>query len=319
MQVYQGLKDLKQQKQLRLHGSVVTIGNFDGVHWGHRQLLQALKQEAQALGSPAIVYTFHPHPLKVLHPERQTQRLFDLQDQQEQFFQAGVDHVIIEDFTKEFAQVSAQAFLQDYIVAMLRPKTIVVGHDFSFGANREGDLHFLEKFCATHGIRLLIIPPFQLDGRVVSSSKIRDELKLGDVEKAQTLLGRKYYLRGHVEKGFQRGRTIGVPTANIHPDVEFVPRKGVYVTLTGVDERIYPSITNIGLNPTFNEDRKGPVKIETHLFDFHELLYGFEVRVYLLHFLRDEQKFSGLDELKQQIQKDLQEARTYFDEHPPGQ
>lgn len=312
MHVYQGVKKLSAP----LESSVVTIGNFDGVHLGHQQLIENVVREAQYYGVPSVVYTFHPHPVKVLHPERATYRLFDLKDQQEQFQERGIEYVIIEEFTKEFSQVSPQDFLDRYIVSRLHPKTLVVGHDFSFGADRAGNIPFLEKYCAEKGIRLIIIPPFQYQGAVVSSTRIREALKNGEVEKAHELLGRTYYMRGHVEKGFQRGRTIGVPTANIHPDVEFIPRKGVYCTLTKFGGHLHPSVTNIGVNPTFQENGKGPIKIETHLFDFDAHLYGLEVEVYLLHFIRDEMKFSGIEELKAQIQKDMDETRRYFREHP---
>ncbi|KYG64376.1 riboflavin biosynthesis protein RibF [Bdellovibrio bacteriovorus] len=312
MHILQGVKQLSSP----LEASVVTIGNFDGVHLGHQQLVENVVREAQYFGVPSVVYTFHPHPVKVLHPERATYRLFDLKDQQEQFAQRGIEYVIIEDFTKDFSKVSPQDFLEKYIVEKLHPKTLVVGHDFSFGADRAGNIPFLEKFCAEKGIRLIIIPPFQFQGAVVSSTRIREKLKDGEVEKANELLGRTYYVRGHVEKGFQRGRTIGVPTANIHPDVEFTPRKGVYCTLTKIGSHMHPSVTNIGVNPTFQENGKGPIKIETHLFDFDAHLYGMEVEVYLLHFIRDEMKFSGIEELKAQIQKDMIETRRYFDEHP---
>ncbi|MFS4460376.1 bifunctional riboflavin kinase/FAD synthetase [Bdellovibrio sp. HCB2-146] len=311
MQVYQGVKELPAS----LEASVVTIGNFDGVHLGHQQLVETVTREAQHFGVPSVVYTFHPHPVRVLHPERSTQRLFDLRDQQEQFRSRGIDSMIIENFTLEFSKISPQDFLQKYIVDKLHPKTLVVGHDFSFGANRAGNIPFLEQFCSERGIRLIIIPPFQLGGKVVSSTRIREALLAGEVEQARELLGRRYYLRGPVEKGFQRGRTIGVPTANIHPDVEFVPRKGVYVTLTKVGSDLHPSITNIGVNPTFHTEQKPPLKVESHIFDFDAHLYGVELEVYLLHFLRDEKKFNGLEELKNQIQEDLKEARRYMDEH----
>lgn len=311
MHIYHGVKNLNSC----LDSSVVTIGNFDGVHLGHQQLVENVVREARYFGVPAVVYTFHPHPVKILHPERTTYRLFDLRDQQEQFEQRGVDYIIIENFTKEFSQISAQYFLDRYIQDYLHPKTLVVGHDFSFGADRTGNIPFLEKYCAEKGIRLIIIPPFHYQGSVVSSTLIREKLKNGEIEKANELLGRKYYLRGHVEKGFQRGRTIGVPTANIHPDVEFMPRQGVYCTLTKVGQRLYPSVTNVGVNPTFDENGKG-IKIETHLFDFDAHLYGAEVEVFLLHFIRDEKKFSGIEELKKQIQNDMEEARRYFREHP---
>lgn len=315
MQVYNGVQDLINQTGKALSSSVVTIGNFDGVHLGHQRLVETVVLEARMLGVPSIVYTFHPHPVRVLHPNRQTYRLFDLQDQQEQLAQAGIQNIVIENFTKEFSRVSAQEFLVNYIYKSLNPKTLVVGHDFSFGANRDGDLHFLEKFCSQQGIKLVIIPPFQLDHEVVSSSKIRARLQNGEVAEAEKLLGRRYYLRGHVEKGFQRGRTIGVPTANIHPDVEFIPRKGVYVTLTKFNGIEYPSITNIGVNPTFTEGQKGPIKIESHIFDFTDEIYGLEVEVYLRQFLRDEKKFSGVDELKEQIGKDILQARAYFENY----
>lgn len=312
MHIYSGVQQLPSP----LESSVVTIGNFDGVHLGHQQLIENVVREARYFGVPSVVYTFHPHPVKVLHPEKPTYRMFDLKDQQEQFENRGIEYVIIEEFTKTFSQVSPGDFLDKYIVEKLHPKTLVVGHDFSFGADRAGNIPFLEKYCAEKGIRLIIIPPFQFEGSVVSSTRIREELKKGQVEKANELLGRTYYVRGHVEKGFQRGRTIGVPTANIHPDVEFTPRKGVYCTLTKFGGHMHPSITNIGINPTFHESGKAPIKIETHLFDFDAQLYGMEVEVYLLHFIRDEMKFSGIDELKAQIQKDMTETRKYFDEHP---
>ncbi|HEX7676143.1 MAG TPA: bifunctional riboflavin kinase/FAD synthetase [Bdellovibrio sp.] len=311
MQIYQGVRQLNPV----LESSVVTIGNFDGVHLGHQQLIQNVTREAQYFGVPSIVYTFHPHPMKVLHPERATERLFDLRDQQEQFETMGIDVVIIEEFTKDFAKVTPQDFLENYIVKNLHPKTLVVGHDFTFGADRAGNIPFLEKFCAEKGIRLIIIPPFQQNSLVVSSTKIREALKEGQVEKANELLGRTYYLRGHVEKGFQRGRTIGVPTANIHPDIEFVPRKGVYFTQTKIGGHYHTSITNIGINPTFHEDKKSPIKIESHIFDFDAQLYGVEVEVFLCHFHRDEKKFNGIEELKAQIQDDMTQARRYFDEH----
>ncbi len=315
MQVFNGVLELIKRLNGGYSSSVVTIGNFDGVHRGHQRLVETVVMESRMLNVPSVVYTFHPHPVRILHPERQTFRLFDLLDQQEQFAKAGIDAVVLENFTTDFAKVSAQQFLEDYILQFLNPKTLVVGHDFSFGANRDGDLHFLEKFCSTHNIKLVIIPPFQLDGKVVSSSKIREELKTGELDNVMKLLGRPYYLRGHVEKGFQRGRTIGVPTANIHPDVEFIPRQGVYVTQTKFAGVMHPSITNIGINPTFTEDKKSAIKIESHIFNFDAQIYGAEVEVYLLKFLRDEKKFSGIEELKAQIQKDILEAKEYFENH----
>lgn len=312
MQVFEGIKKLPQV----LSSSVVTIGNFDGVHRGHQQLIEAVVREARHFAVPSVVYTFHPHPVKVLRPEKPTLRLFDLRDQQEQFTQAGVEMLVLESFTPAFSQLSAEDFLKNYVVRHLHPHTLVVGHDFFFGAGRTGNISYLEQFSAANGIRLIVIPPYQGAGGVVSSTRIRQALLDGNVELAQELLGRYYYLRGHVEPGFQRGRTIGVPTANIHPDVEFVPRLGVYCTLTKVGHHLHPSVTNIGVNPTFQQGQeRGPLKIETHLLDFEAHLYGMEVEVHLLRFLREEKKFSGIDELKKQIGQDIEQARGYFREH----
>lgn len=288
----------------------MTIGNFDGVHKGHQELIRTVVREASLDRRATVVYTFHPHPVKVLHPARQTERLFDLRDQQEQFEKMGIQNVVIENFTPDFAKVTAQEFLTDYVQRWFRPHTLVVGHDFNFGSEREGNLAFLEKFCFENDIRLMIIPPFHLGPQVVSSTLIRRQLRAGELTEAEHLLGRAYYLRGHVEKGFERGRTIGVPTANLKPDVEFVPRQGVYATRTLVRDRWYASVTNIGVNPTFATDRKSPVKIETHIFDFSGDLYGQEIEVRLIRFLRDEKKFSDINELRAQIENDMRAARA---------
>lgn len=309
MQVFRGIQEI----QKAYPASVVTIGNFDGVHLGHQQLIETVVREAHHFGVPGVVYTFHPHPVKVLHPERPTHRLFDLKDQQEQFEKKGIDLVILENFTEDFSKVSPQTFLDHYIYSRLRPKTLVVGHDFSFGMGREGNIPFLEEYCAQKEIRLIIIPPFKKDNMVVSSSLIRENLRSGDVETANELLGRTYYLRGPVEHGFKRGRTIGVPTANVHPDVEFVPRHGVYCTTVVYKGKCYPSIANIGVNPTF-VNKGVQIKTEVHIFDFNEDIYGQEIEIYLHHFIRDERKFTGIEELKSQIQDDMNFARKYFDE-----
>lgn len=308
MQTHFGVKQLSSP----LSSSVVTIGNFDGVHRGHQQLVEMVVREAQHYDVPSVVYTFNPHPVKVLHPDRPTYRMFDFRDQQQQFASLGIEHLIIENFTLEFAAVTARDFLEEYILKWLNPKTLVVGHDFSFGAYREGNIPFLEKFCHEKGIGLFIIPPFQYLGSTVSSSRIRRSLQEGNIDEANDLLGRQYYLRGQVEHGFRRGRTIGFPTANIHADVEFVPRKGVYCTLVRIGDKEYPSVTNIGVNPTFEDGDK--IKVETYIFDFNSSLYGQEIEVKLLKFLRDEQKFSGIEELKKQIEKDCIEAKAFFNE-----
>ena len=305
MQIFQGVEELP----LDWGASVVSIGNFDGVHLGHQKLLHQAVELGTAHKLPIAVFTFTPHPVTILYPERRIQKLFDARDQREQLAKLGVTHLIEQEFTKNFARLSAADFVQFYLVDKLKTQTLVVGYDFSFGTNREGTIEYLHAVCASKSIKLIVVPAHQQRGIIVSSSKIRDELKLGNAELADELLGREFYLRGIVHHGDARGRTIGVPTANMTPSVDFVPRKGVYVTRTHLRGRRFDSITNIGYNPTFHGETNTPVKTETHLFEFDEDIYGQEIQVELVKFLRDEKKFSGIQELLVQIHVDIADAK----------
>lgn len=311
MQIFQGVEELPRDWS----ASVVSIGNFDGVHLGHQKLLRQAVQEGKNLLLPIVVFTFYPHPVSVLYPERKIQRLFDLRDQREQLDRLGITHLVEQEFTRNFAKLSASDFVQFYLVDKLKAKALVVGYDFSFGANRQGDIPFLEKICKEKGIHLIVVAAHEEGGVIVSSSKIRDELRLGDLKKVYGFLGRNYYLRGIVHHGDARGRTIGVPTANMTPTVDFLVRRGVYITQTHYRNKTYSSITNIGFNPTFHGETNPPIKTETHLFDFDEDIYGQEIQVDLLEYLRDEKKFSGVQELLTQIHADIRQAKGYFHGH----
>ncbi|HEY8269292.1 MAG TPA: bifunctional riboflavin kinase/FAD synthetase [Pseudobdellovibrionaceae bacterium] len=308
MQNFQGVEELPQEWR----ASVVSIGNFDGVHLGHQKLLRLAVQEGKTLGVPIVVFTFYPHPVTVLYPERKIQRLFDSRDQREQLNRLGITHLIEQEFTHNFAQLSAADFVQFYLIDKLKVKTLVVGYDFSFGSHRQGDIPYLQKICQQKNIKLVVVSAHEEDGVIVSSSKIRAELKLGDLKKVYSFLGRNYYLRGIVHHGDARGRTLGVPTANMSPTVDFVPRRGVYITQTHYQNKTYSSITNIGFNPTFHGESHPLIKTETHLFDFNEDIYGQEIQVDLLQYLRDEKKFSGVQELLAQIHADIQQAKDFF-------
>lgn len=291
--------------------SVLTIGNFDGLHLGHQSLISTLVQRAHLLNVPAIVCTFRPHPRAVLYPDQPTHRLFDYRDQAEMMQNLGVDFLIEEKFTKDFSLMSSQEFLDFYIFRHFKPAHIIVGYDFSFGKNRTGDHHFLTAYCQQKNIKLTIQPALEKNSQVISSSVIRKFLEHGDLQKTIEFLGRRYYLRGPVRVGYQRGRTIGVPTANISPEIEFAPRKGVYFTQVFWRDQILNAITNIGYNPTF-ENAEPYLKVETHIFDFDQDIYGDQIKVELLYFHRDEMKFLNIDTLKNQIQKDFAEAKSYF-------
>lgn len=311
MQIFQGVA----QMSAPLPSSVVTIGNFDGVHRGHQELIARLLQLSRKSLSVPVVYTFNPHPSQVLTPEKGVRRLFDDDDQRERLSLLGVQVLVREPFTPAFAKVTADEFFENSIRKPLSPRALVIGHDFHFGANRSGTQDFLRAKCAEHGIELHIVPAFLMEGAPVSSTRIRDVLARGQVDVAGHLLGRSYYLKGEVVTGERRGRTIGIPTANLRPLLEFTPKTGVYISRTRVGQQTFPSVTNLGWNPTFHEDARSPLKVETHLLDFAGDLYGHEIRVELLKYLREEKRFSGIEELKAQIHHDIAATRAFFDEN----
>jgi riboflavin kinase/FMN adenylyltransferase len=304
-----------RQEQLQKAGPLaLTIGNFDGVHLGHQELLKTTVEKAKAMQGYSLLLTFHPHPAEFLHPEKKHVRLFTLEDQQAQLQKLGLNGVLRQPFSRAFSELTAAQFLQDYMMKYFQPKAVVIGHDFHFGAHRQGDFKMLQSFCADQKIDLKMIPAKQIDGEVVSTSKIRQSLLRGELRLAEKMLGRPYYLKGIVEKGEARGRLLGFPTANIKPDVDFYPRMGVYVC--EVTQSLKPNVKrravmNVGLNRTFVEGDHQPIKAEVHLLDFAEDLYGQTLHVELCEYLREEKKFPSLDELKKQIALDAQTAREW--------
>jgi riboflavin kinase/FMN adenylyltransferase len=293
----------------------LMIGNFDGVHRGHQQLILQSTKWASKQGGISVALTFHPHPLAVLAPRPGYSRLFSLQDRAEQLHKHGTNGMFVQRFSHEFAAMTADDFMTQYLQAHFHPQHIVVGEDFGFGQGRSGNVVKLQTFCRKNGIELQPIPAFKIDvgpgdpPEVVSSSSIRQALRDGDVEKAKLFLGRPFYLRGSVAKGDQRGRLIGFPTANLAVVEEQIPRLGVYATKTWLAGKAYASVTNVGIHPTFKTQENPPVKVETHLLGFSEDIYEKEIRVEFYHYLRMEQKFSGIDELSRQIQIDIQMAK----------
>lgn len=291
--------------------SVLTIGNFDGVHLGHQRLISTLVSKAHELNTKAVVCTFKPHPRTILVPNQPVHRLFDYKDQAEVMEKLGVDFLIEEKFSKDLSLMTAASYLENYIERFYRPRHLVVGYDFNFGNQRSGNTDFLKLFCEQKGWGLTVVQAYEKDGLIVSSSQIRKMLEHGDLKKAEEFLGRPYYLRGPVRVGYKRGRVLGVPTANLSPEIEFTPRLGVYFTKVHLKNKIYPSITNIGYNPTF-ENNDPYLKVETHLFNFNEDIYGEHVAVELCHFHRDEMKFTSVESLKAQIFKDIELGKKYF-------
>jgi len=294
--------------------SVVTIGNFDGFHRGHRALLKTLQDCAAKYGVPSVVVTFSPHPTQVLFPDRSSQRMFEFKDQSQILTEIGVDILVEESFTKAYAELSPEEFFLNKIWRNLKPRALIVGYDFCFGKNRSGNLNKLQQLCQQSGVEFVVEPACLWQGQPISSSRIREALREGDARSASQMLGRFYYFSGVVDQGARRGTSIGIPTANIYPQLEFVPRWGVYASHTIWQGQRFFSITNFGISPTFTlskEDqlgqdfRRSMMKVETHIFEFAKDIYGHEIKVELLEFIRPERKFDGVDSLLQQIQEDV--------------
>lgn len=298
--------------------SCLTIGNFDGVHRGHQALIRQTVSKARALGIPAVVFTFEPHPLAVLRPELKHKRLFDAEDRRERLEALGVDVLVIEPFSRAFSQLSPEQFLLDCVLKPFQPRAVIVGYDFSFGANRSGSIDFLRAHL--HMIsEVEVLPPFtiEIDGHstIVSSTRIRQALAAGKAEDAGLLLGRPYTLRGRIKKGKGRGKTIGIPTANLDVTVESSILPGVYAAWAGVRGRKEKALVNIGKNPTFESDAK-ELHVEAHMPNYDGNLdgdiYGEVLELEFVKRIRDERKFNSASELVTQIRADIQAGLSIF-------
>jgi riboflavin kinase/FMN adenylyltransferase len=297
-----------------LRRPVLTIGNFDGLHVGHRAIMETVIGRARDLGGEAVVYTFDPHPRKILQPDRQTRLLNTLEQKLELFEAMGADVVIVEPFDLAFSRVEPEAFVREYIHRRIRPVEVYVGYDFHFGRDREGSMRLLTETGPRLGFAVTIIPEITIDGLDVNSTRIRELLAAGAVEEAARLLGRPFQVRGRVVEGDRRGREIGFPTANLSLENEVLPARGVYTgELRLLDDGDPPggvamqAVTNVGVRPTF-EDGHG-LLAEAHAIDFEGDLYGRRVELDFRERLRAERKFAGVDELRRQIGRDVEEAR----------
>lgn len=292
--------------------TVVTIGNFDGVHLGHRVILARVVQRARELGGQSVAITFDPHPLKLLRPDM-TLPLLTTPEQKLQLLAAcGLDAVVVLPFTKEFAALGARDFVTQYFCERLRVREAVIGHDYCFGRGREGSIELLKEMGAGCGFTVQVVWAVESDDAVVSSSLIRALLRLGKVEEAARLLGRPYGVAGQVVRGKGRGaKLLGVPTANIRPVNELVPASGIYAVRARRGTTILPGVANIGTCPTFDNCE---FSLEVHLFDFSEDLYGEDLGVDFIARLREERRFTSIEALSAQIQADIAVARKVLAE-----
>jgi riboflavin kinase/FMN adenylyltransferase len=284
----------------------VAIGNFDGVHRGHAALVAELRKQAQGVRGPAVILTFDPHPLQLLRPEQFQPLLTTSADRAALLERQGADCVLLLQTTLELLQLSAEEFFAQVIRQRLDARALVEGTNFGFGRNREGTVETLAQLCRRDGLGLVLVPPVQVNGTRVSSSRVRDALLQGAVREAANLLGRPYLLRGTVGTGQRRGQTLGFPTANLERVPTLVPRDGVYAVRVSRGGTTWPGAANIGPNPTFGEQAR---KVEIHLIGFQGNLYDQALAVEFLERLRDTRPFAGVGPLVEQLRRDVEQAR----------
>ena len=293
---------------------VVTIGTFDGVHIGHKAILERLITTAKNEDMDSVVLTFFPHPRMVLQTDYSIKLINSIDERKDLLNKTGLDHLIIHPFTRAFSRLTALEFVRDILVNKLNAKKIVIGYDHHFGRNRNADIQDLREFGMTYGFEVEEISAQELDDVAVSSTKIRNALETGDIETANTYLGYPFMLSGTVVKGNAIGRTIEYPTANLKlpEDYKLVPKEGVYVVKTDIDNKTVYGLTSIGTNPTVGGTLK---TIETYFLNFNKDLYEKTLKIEFLTHIRDEKTFESMDALKNAIQRDENFARNFLKNH----
>ncbi len=305
MKVIKSLAEVKGNVSL-------TIGNFDGVHLGHQEILKTIKDYSSSKRLSFVVITFVPHPMQILSP-RDNFLINSYKQRRQYLMENGVDYIMELEFNRDFSTMMPSEFVDKYILEN-KVCDFFLGHDFAFGSNKSGDHNFIIDYCRDKDIKIHIMKEF-VDQSVhssISSSAVRSAINKGNVEEANQMLGRDFMISGMVVKGAGRGKQIGVPTANLGFDkMRKIPQRGVYSTKVKVDNQIWQSITNVGFNPTFNDTED--IFIETHILDFSNDIYGQEIEVSFISKIRNEKKFPNVNELISQIKDDIQTARDYFE------
>lgn len=294
--------------------NIITIGNFDGIHLGHRKLLGTMLLEAERESLNPVVITYGNHPAYTLYHPAAPMLLMPIPVRIRKLKELGIDEVEVLDFTQGFADTAAYDFLSSYLIPTYHPAVIVVGFDSHFGKGREGNYHFLERYASEYDYRLIYIDPVMHDDAPVSSSMIRNMLRYGNVTDAAKLLTHPYCIGGKVEHGKGWGKGMGFPTANLHPNdpLQLIPAMGIYLTRVHLQDRAYYGLTNIGTSPTLKKDNA--VQIETYIIDFNGDVYDADLRVEFLQYLREEKVFGTKEELIQAMQGDLLRARKLIGE-----
>lgn len=293
---------------------VLTIGIFDGLHLGHQKIIEEVLQKSKSNSCPSIVYTFDPHPLELLNPQLNVRRMFPIEELKDQCSELGVDYLIVENFSEEFANLNYEAFFKQYIYKFLKPSHLTVGYDFRFGLNREGTIDQLKKWEDVYDFKVQVIQALKWDKGVISSSVLRKSVSDLDFKTFEKLTHRQFKIQGIVQKGKGLARTLGFPTINIQTQ-SLLPQNGVYICKVKWEDVWEEAVMNIGLNPTTDASmpNSSPTKVEIHVLrDVKPSLLGKSVEVAILSWVRDEKKFNSLDLLKQAVHQDIHLAKNYF-------
>lgn len=309
MKLIDGIENLKD----KLPYPVLTIGNFDGVHLGHQAIFKMLIERAREKNGTSIVFTFVPHPLRVIAPERSPKLLTTYKDKLKLIQDSGIDVIICTNFTKEFANIPAENFVTEVLCKTLGVKEIFIGSNYLFGKGRRGSPELLKELGEKCGFEVTIVDEIKISNTPLSSSGIRTLVAKGKVDEAAVLLGRLYSVEGIVVEGAKRGKSLlNVPTANLITANELLPKDGVYAVIAEIDGKKYGGATNIGYNPTFEEKK---FSFETHILNFSGELLGKTIKIYFVKRIRDEMKFSSADALAAQMKKDIEDIRNIVKNH----
>lgn len=320
MQVHRDINNLP-----RFKNAVITIGTFDGVHSGHLQIINQLTEEAEKIHGESVIITFHPHPRMILSSEKTVMLLNTLDEKIELLETRGIDQLVVVPFTKEFSEQTAEEYIEDFLFKKFRPHTIIIGYDHHFGNHRKGNYKLLEAYAPQLNFEVKEIPEHVLNHVVISSTKIRQAVLSSDIETANNYLGYDYFFEGQVVEGNKLGTSIGFPTANVAltDKNKLIPGNGIYVVeaellnlpagMQGSKPGILKGMMSIGIRPTIGNSER---TIEVNIFDFDKDIYGQTIRIYVKKYLREEKKFAGLEELKNEISKDKINALEYFSQAP---
>jgi riboflavin kinase/FMN adenylyltransferase len=313
VRIYNNISEIGQ-----IINPVVTVGTFDGVHIGHQKVINQLVSTAKAMDGESVIITFEPHPRQVLQPGFDLRIIITREEKIRILEKCGVDHFIIIEFTREFAQNSSEEFLRKYIVEPLKPLKIIIGYDHHFGKGRQGDFNFLQEMGEKYHFQIEQVAMLDVKQIAVSSTKIRDAIKRGDMKEVSEFLEYNYSISGTVVHGNQIGRTLGFPTANIKPDHpdKLVPANGVYAVLVDWNGKLYKGMSNIGVRPTLNLHT---LTIEVNIFDFDEMIYDQTITIFFLEHTRDEKKFRDLDLLRRRLIIDKLKVQKIFGEDVEGE